>query len=148
MSILDKAVINELDSMFKEVKDLTESDLNEFESLPDGKYVAEVDDIEVTTSKASGNPMVKLSYKVLDGQFAGVTHMQFLMLSGSNETQLRRNLNRYATTVKKLGVDTTGGLSKSFDTFGNALGKRVIVALDTTIARNGNKYTNTSIELL
>lgn len=142
-----KEDLKELAGLFDEVKDLQEDDFNDFEQLPDGNYKATIADLEVTESKA-GNPMFVLSYEVTQGEYKGFIHKQFILLTGNDEVQLRRNINRYATTVKKLGVDTSKGLEHTFNNLANGLDKKVIIKLETTVSRNGKSYTNTSFELV
>lgn len=44
--------------------------------LPDGYYLCEVEKAELTASKSSGNPMVKLQYKVVENGFKSVVDDQ------------------------------------------------------------------------
>lgn len=142
-----KEDLKDLASLFDEVKDSDESEFSGFEQLPDGIYKATVDDLEVTESKA-GNPMFVLSYKIKAGDYKGYVHKQFIMLSANDETQLKRNINRFATTVKKLGIDTSKGLENTIKDLSAGLDKEVIITLETTVSRNGKSYTNTSFELV
>ena len=136
----------ELDGLFNEVKDKDESEFSTYETLGDGKYRAVVSDIELTDSK-KGDPMVVVSYELQEGEEKGFVHKQFLMLTGKDETQLARNLNKYATTVGKLGVNVKDGITGTFEDFGKALGKQVILTIESTKMKNGNLWTNTSFEL-
>lgn len=144
---MNKDDLKQLAGLFDEVKDLNEDDFNSYEQLPDGNYKAVISDLEITESKA-GNPMFVLSYEILAGEYKGFVHKQFLLLSGNDETQLKRNINRYATTVKKLGIDTSKGLQHTFNDLGKGLDREVIISLETTVSRNGKSYTNTSFELV
>ena len=145
---MSKSDLKDLNMLFNEVKDLDESELRSYVTVPDGNYSAVIDDLEVTESK-NGKPMFVLSFKILDGEFKDVIHKQFIMLCGNDENQLRSNLNRYATTIKKLGVDTTKGLEHTFNNLGVGLNKKVVLKITTTIAKkSGNPYTNTSFDLV
>ena len=144
---MNKNDLKELNGLFNQVKDKDESEFSNYTQIPDGNYKAIIDDLEITESKA-GKPMFVLSFKITEGEFKDQIHKQFIMLCGNDETQLSRNLNRYATTVKKLGIDTEQGIEYTFNHFGVGLNKEVIVKVETSVAKNGNSYTNTSFDLV
>lgn len=146
---MNKEDLKELNALFNEVKDLSEEEVNGYFRMPDGNYNAVIDDLEITESK-NGNPMFVLSFKITDGEYKDQIHKQFIMLSANNEDQLRRNINRYATTIKKLGVDTTAvkDMSETFDKISIGLNKKVILKIETTVSKQGNPYTNTSFDLV
>lgn len=144
---MNKNDLKELNGLFNQVKDKDESEFSNYTQIPDGNYKAIIDDLEITESKA-GKPMFVISYKITEGEFKDQIHKQFIMLCGNDETQLSRNLNRYATTVKKLGIDTEQGIEYTFNHLGVGLNKEVIVKVETSVAKNGNSYTNTSFDLV
>lgn len=144
---MNKNDLKELNGLFNQVKDKDESEFSNYVTIPDGNYKAIIDDLEVTESKA-GKPMFVLSYKITEGEFKDQIHKQFIMLCGNDETQLLRNLNRYATTVKKLGIDTEQGIEYTFNHLGVGLNKEIILKIETSVAKNGNSYTNTSFDLV
>ena len=144
---MNKNDLKELNGLFNQVKDKDESEFSNYTQIPDGNYKAIIDDLEITESKA-GKPMFVISYKIMEGEFKDQIHKQFIMLCGNDETQLSRNLNRYATTVKKLGIDTEQGIEYTFNHLGVGLNKEVIVTVETSVAKNGNSYTNTSFDLI
>ena len=43
----------------------------EFDDVPDGKYQVQVDKVELTTAKTSGNAMLKWTLRILGPHFAG-----------------------------------------------------------------------------
>lgn len=137
---MNKNDLKELNGLFNQVKDKDESEFSNYTQIPDGNYKAIIDDLEITESKA-GKPMFVISYKIMEGEFKDQIHKQFIMLCGNDETQLSRNLNRYATTVKKLGIDTEQGIEYTFNHLGVGLNKEVIVKVETSVAKNGNSYT-------
>lgn len=139
--------LKDLNDLFNNVKDKDESEFSSFTQVPDGNYKGIIDDLEVTESK-TGKPMFVISYKITDGEYKDVIHKQFIMLCGNDENQASININRYATTVKKLGIDTSKGIQYTFDNLGVGLNKNVLIKIETTIAKNGNSYTNTSFDLL
>ena len=142
-----KEDLKDLNNLFNQVKDKSEDDFNTYEKLPDGNYNAIVDDLEVTDSK-SGKPMFVVSFKILDGEYKDFIHKQFIMLCGNDDNQVARNINRYATTIAKLGVDTTQGIEYTFKNLSPGLGKKVILKVETTVSKNGNSYTNTHFDLV
>lgn len=144
---MNKNDLKELNSLFNEVKDKDESEFSNFTQIPDGNYNAIVDDLEITESK-NGKPMFVLSFKITSGEFKDQIHKQFIMLCGNDDSQVKRNINRYATTVKKLGVDTTQGIEYTFNNLGAGLNKKVIVMVETSISKDGKSYTNTSFDLI
>lgn len=144
---MSKSDLKELNNLFNEVKDKDESEFSGYTTIPDGNYNAVIDDLEATESK-SGKPMFVISFRITDGEFKDQIHKQFIMLCANDETQLSRNLNRLATTLKKLEIDTTQGLEYSLSNLGVGLNKKVIVKVETTVAKNGNSYTNTSFDLI
>ena len=144
---MNKNDLKELNGLFNQVKDKDESEFSNYVTIPDGNYKAIIDDLEITESKA-GKPMFVLSYKITEGEFKDQIHKQFIMLCGNDETQLLRNLNRYATTVKKLGIDTEQGIEYTFNHLGVGLNKEVILKIETSLSKNGNSYTNTSFDLV
>ena len=61
------ALSRQLDELLSR-SDISETTAEGFGSndLPDGYYLCEVEKAELTASKNSGNPMVKLQYKVVE----------------------------------------------------------------------------------
>ena len=144
---LDELLFDDLDEIFQEVKDKEAFEVMEFEGLPDGDYTAKVESLERTESQRSGLPMVVISFVITEGEYEGVVHKDFLVLGGKDEKQMRQNVNRYATKIKKLGIDTKN-LKTTFAQFEKALDLEVRLEIKTTVSRNGNKFTNTSFEVL
>ena len=144
---MNKSDLKELNNLFNQVKDKDESEFSNYITIPDGNYKAIVDDLEVTESKA-GKPMFVLSFKITEGEFKDQIHKQFIMLCGNDDNQVARNINRYATTIAKLGVDTTQGIEYTFKNLSPGLGKKVILKVETTVSKNGSSYTNTHFDLV
>ena len=140
--------LRELNNLFREVKDKDESEFSGYTQLPDGVYSATIDDLEVTNSKA-GKPMLVISYAVSTGEYVGHIHKQFVMLCGNDETQTARNLNRFAGILKKLNIDTSSNdIATITGLLGSGLNKKVMMKVTTTVAKNGNSYTNTSFDVV
>lgn len=140
---MDNSVLKELNDVFDDIKDKD----NLYERLADGEYLATIADIVVGESK-SEKPMVTMVFEVTHGKFTGRQHRKFLMLSGKDEAQLKQNLHRYATEVKKLGVDTGKGLNATFEQLQDKIGTEVKLTISTTINKNGTEWFNTSFNLV
>ena len=132
-------MIEELNNIFMEVKDAEP----EFENLPDGEYLAIVTNAEYKLSKAE-KPMVQFSFKITEGEYKDKIHNKFCLLSGKDEQQLRANLNRYGTELKKYGLVVTS-IQDSFDQLKQTIGKDVKLTLKTN---ENSGFTNTSVEVL
>lgn len=131
-------MLDELNEIFMEVKDAE----MEFENLPDGEYLAIVTGAEYKMSKTD-KPMVQFSFKITEGDYKDKTHNKFCILSGNDEGQLRGNLNRYGTELKKYGLEVKS-IQDSFDKLKKTIGRDVKL----TIKTNDKGFTNTSVEVL
>lgn len=67
-SKFDKNV--DVEALEADVKEVEENGGGNFEPIPDGQYEVEVEVMELTTSKA-GDPMLKIWFKVLEGEYEG-----------------------------------------------------------------------------
>lgn len=140
---MEKNILDELNDVFDEIKDKDTM----YERLPDGEYLATIADIIVGESKTE-KPMVTFVFEVTHGPLEGKQHRKFLLLSGKDESQLKQNLHRYATEVKKLGVDVSKGLSATFDQLQDKVGTEVKLELKTTKNKNGTEWFNASFSVL
>lgn len=140
---MDKNLLSELDDVFNDIKDKDTM----YERLPDGEYLAKIEDIIVGESKTE-KPMVTIVFEVTHGPLEGKQHRKFLLLSGKDESQLKQNLHRYATEVKKLGVDVSKGLSATFEQLEEKIGTEVKLELKTTKNKNGTEWFNASFSVL
>lgn len=136
--------LQDLDKIFQEVKDQEEV----YQNLPDGEYLAEIEEVKHGDSK-KGIPMVTIIFNITHGEYEGKQHRKFLMLAGKDKDQTTQNVHRYATEIKKLGLNTSKGLESTFAQFPTLSGKSVKLTLKTTISKsNGSAFLNTSIEVL
>ena len=131
-------MLEELNDIFMEVKD----DEIGYENLPDGEYLATLVSAEYKMSK-SDKPMVQFTYKITDGEYEGKTHNKFMLLSGNDETNLKRNLTRYGNEIKKFGITATS-IQDSF----NKLSKLTNIEVKLTLKTTDNGFTNTNVELI
>lgn len=71
----------------------------EFDSIPDGKYQVNVDKVEITTAKTTGNPMLKWTLKILAPRFRG------RLLWRNNVMASRENIRWLKTDLHTCGLD-------------------------------------------
>lgn len=140
---MDKNLIEDLEGIFNEVKDQE----GVFSRLPDGEYLTNLIDITVGESK-NGKPMVTMIFEVINGDYEGQQHRKFLMLTGKDEQQTRQNLNRFATEMKKLGVDTSKGFNSTIEQLPKFTDKECKITISTTVSKQGNEFVNTSFEVI
>ena len=71
----------------------------EFDSVPDGKYQVNVEKVEITTAKTSGNPMLKWMLRILAPRFRG------RMLWRNNVMATRENIKWLKNDLHVCGLD-------------------------------------------
>ena len=136
-------IMKDLEDIFNEVKDKE----GVYDRIPDGEYLANLADIVVGESK-TGKPMVTFVFEITNGEYEGKQHRKFLMLCGKDEQQTKQNLNRFATEIKKLGVDTTKGFNAALDQLPNFIDTECKITITTTVSKQGNEFVNTSFEVV
>lgn len=140
---MEDSILKELNDVFEDIKDKDTL----YERLADGEYLAVIEDVIVGESK-TGKPMVTIVFEVTNGPKEGKQHRKFLMLSGKDESQLKQNLHRFATEMKKLGVDTSKGLQYTLEQVVTKIGLEVKLTIETTVNKSGSEWFNTSFEIL
>ena len=102
---IDKEDLSELNAIFKEMGgvDKIEDYTNNFENLPDGNYVGEIEKVEAKNSKNSGKPMISITVAVEGGK----KEFRPLMLAGENLEKTRSAIARTVSQLKELGVDVS-----------------------------------------
>ena len=136
-------VMKDLEAIFDEVKDQE----GVYTRIPDGEYLATISDIVVGESKTQ-KPMVTITFEISEGEHKGEQHRKFLMLTGKDEMQTRQNLNRFATEIKKLNVDTSKGFNASIEELETKIGTECKITITTTVSKQGKEFVNTSFEVL
>jgi hypothetical protein len=71
----------------------------EFEPIPDGKYQVNVEKVEITTAKTSGNPMLKWTLRILAPRFRG------RLLWRNNVMATRENIKWLKNDLHVCGLD-------------------------------------------
>ena len=111
----------------------------EFDPVPDGKYQVNVEKVEITTARSSGNPMLKWMLRILAPRFRG------RMLWRNNVMATRENLKWLKDDLHTCGLD----LVKLSDLPAN-LDRLLDVKLEVTKRTKGdneNVYLNRRIVL-
>ena len=142
---MDNEDLKELNAIFKDMGgvDKVEEYTNNFENLPDGDYIGEIEKFETKNSKSSGKPMAVITVAVEDGK----KEFKYLMLAGSDLKSTQTAVARAVTQLKKLGVD--GVELEDFLTGAEKLvGTKVQLHIKTTMSKaSGNEFRNVDLEL-
>lgn len=142
---MDKDDLSELNAIFKDMGgvDKVEDYTNNFENLPDGNYIGEIEKFETKNSKSSGKPMAVITVAVEDGK----KEFKYLMLAGEDLKSTQTAVARAVTQLKKLGVE---GVELG-DFLANAeklVGTRVSLKINTTVSKSsGKEFRNVDLEL-
>jgi hypothetical protein len=78
------------------------SEVQSFEAIPDGKYVATIEKVEEKTSQA-GNQMLNVTFAIADGEYAGRKIFDNYVLTPKSLWRLKQLLS-------SLGVDASGAV--------------------------------------
>lgn len=102
---IDRADLSELNAIFKDMGgvDKVEDYTNDFEKLPDGTYLGEIENVSAKNSKKTGRPMIEITVATEEGRKEYV----HLMLAGENLKKTEAAVARAVTRLKKLGVSGT-----------------------------------------
>lgn len=141
---MDNEDLKELDAIFKDMGGVEklEDYTNNFENLPDGVYIGEIEKFETKNSKTSGKPMAVITIAVEEGK----KEFKYLMLAGEDLKSTQTAVARAVSQLKKLGVDGT----ELRDFLGNAeklVGTRVRLTIKTTVSKAGKEFRNQDLEL-
>jgi len=87
----------------------------DFDPVPDGKYQVNVEKVELTTAKTTGNPMLKWTLKILAPHFRGrLLWRNNVMASRENIRWLKNDLHVCGLDLQKLS-DLPANLEKLLD---------------------------------
>lgn len=141
---MDKDDLSELNAIFKDMGgvDKVEDYTNNFEQLPDGEYIGEIEKFETKNSKSSGKPMAVITVAVEDGK----KEFKYLMLAGEDLKSTQTAVARAVSQLKKLGIE---GVELG-DFLANAeklVGTRVKLNIKTTVSKAGKEFRNVDLEL-
>lgn len=141
---MDRDDLSELNAIFKDMGGVekVEDYTNNFENLPDGSYVGEIEKFEIKNSKSSGKPMAVITVAVEDGK----KEFKYLMLAGEDLKSTQTAVARAVTQLKKLGVDGVE-LGDFLDNAEKLVGTRVNMNIKTTVSKAGKEFRNVDLEL-
>ena len=141
---MDRDDLSELNAIFKDMGGVekVEDYTNNFENLPDGSYVGEIEKFETKNSKSSGKPMAVITIAVEDGK----KEFKYLMLAGEDLKSTQTAVARTVTQLKKLGVDGVE-LGDFLDNAEKLVGTRVNMNIKTTVSKAGKEFRNVDLEL-
>ena len=140
---IDRGDLSELNAIFEDMGGVekVEDFTNNFEKLPDGEYVGEIESVESKNSKNTGRPMIDV---VVAGE-EGKKEYLHLMLAGKDLKATQTAIARTVNQLKKLDVDVS---SNNIETITNEaeklVGTRVNMEIKTTGASN---FRNVSLTL-
>lgn len=100
---MDNEDLKELNAIFKDMGGVDKVDdyTSNFESLPDGEYLGEIEKVSAKNSKKTGRPMLEIVVAVEEGRKEYV----YLMLAGDDLKKTQTAVARAVTQLKKLGVE-------------------------------------------
>ena len=141
---MDKDDLSELNAIFKDMGGVekVEDYTTNFENLPDGSYVGEIEKFETKNSKSSGKPMAVITITVEDGK----KEFKYLMLAGEDLKSTQTAVARAVKQLKKLGVDGVE-LGDFLDNAEKLVGTRVNMNIKTTVSKAGKEFRNVDLEL-
>lgn len=141
---MDRDDLSELNAIFKDMGGVekVEDYTTNFENLPDGNYVGEIEKFETKNSKSSGKPMAVITIAVEDGK----KEFKYLMLAGEDLKSTQTAVARAVTQLKKLGVDGVE-LGDFLDNAEKLVGTRVNMNIKTTVSKAGKEFRNVDLEL-
>lgn len=142
---MDNDDLKELNAIFKDMGgvDKVEDYTNNFENLPDGNYIGEIEKFETKNSKTSGKPMAVITVAIEDGK----KEFKYLMLAGEDLKSTQTAVAKAVTQLRKLGVEGV----ELVDFLSNAeklIGTRVQLTIKTTVSKaSGKEFRNVDLEL-
>lgn len=141
---MDNEDLKELDAIFKDMGGVEklEDYTNNFENLPDGVYIGEIEKFETKNSKNSGKPMAVITIAVEEGK----KEFKYLMLAGEDLKSTQTAVARAVSQLKKLGVEGTE-LRDFLENAEKLVGTRVRLTIKTTISKAGKEFRNQDLEL-
>ena len=139
---IDREDLSELNAIFEDMGGVekVEDFTNNFEKLPDGEYVGEIESVESKNSKNTGRPMIDVVVAVEEGK----KEYLHLMLAGKDLKATQTAIARTVNQLKKLDVDVS---SNNIETITNEaeklVGTRVNMEIKTTGTSNFRNVTLT-----
>ena len=140
---IDRGDLSELNAIFEDMGGVekVEDFTNNFEKLPDGEYVGEIESVESKNSKNTGRPMIDVVVAVEEGK----KEYLHLMLAGKDLKATQTAIARTVNQLKKLDVDVS---SNNIETITNEAEKLVGTRVNMEIKKTGaSNFSNVSLTL-
>lgn len=121
MSIFSKlkSQIN-VEAVNKAVQEGLKNDV-EFKELPLGKYYMQVDSMELTESQA-GNPMLKIVFKIIDGEYKNWKHTYFQSFKPETiESNLKNAIRMLNSLESGVDIETLDDVENELDNMMGAI---------------------------
>lgn len=106
-----------------------------FEVIPKGTYPAVVDELEFGDSQ-SGNPMVSVKYKIVEGEYEGRVVFDYWVLQGKGAEFGLGKLKKFLTRIVP-EIDLASFNPQTFAEEGTAIGRELQVVLKITTQKKG-----------
>lgn len=119
------------------VFDLNNTEEVSFEVVPKGTYPAIVEELEYTTSQSSGNPMLKIVFALVGGEFDERKIFEYLVLAGEGAKYALPKLKQFLVRVCP-EVDISAFNPEHFAEAGIALGRECQVKLTISTQKSGD----------
>lgn len=108
------------------LNEVNENQSEGFGLMPKGDYDVVVDNCEFQLSKASGAPMLKWTFKVIDGDFENRLHWEYTVL---NNNFGLRNLKKILIALNA-NIDFSTFNPQTFADEGVAIGENLTITMD------------------
>ena len=137
---MDNEDLKELNAIFKDMGGVekVEDYTSNFEELPDGTYLGEIEKVSTKNSKNTGRPMMEIVVAIEDGKKEYV----YLMLAGKDLKATQTAVARAVTQLKKLGIEGTE-LSDFISGAESLVGKRINLKIETRLNGQTMQSSNT-----
>lgn len=107
-----------------------------FDPIPEGRYTVVVDKAEITTTKESGNPMIKATLKIVEGDFKNRLAWDNFVLTEKSLWKLKTFLEAAGSKLSESGNATEQDIANAME------GVKVSVFLENRTGENGQVTSN------
>lgn len=138
---INKEDLSELNEIFKDMGGIekVEEFTNNYENLPDGNYIGEIESVESKNSKNTGRPMIDLVVTISTGK----KEYRHLMLAGKDLKATQTAIARTVRQLKDLGVDVSSDdINVIINEADKLVGTRVNMKIETV-----NSFRNVYLTL-
>lgn len=125
---MDQNDLKELDAIFSEMGGVekVEDYTSNYDRLPDGTYLGEIESISTENSKKSGKPMIKIVVAIEEGKKEYI----YLVLAGDDLKKTQGAIARAVSQLKTLGI-AGSSLADFISNSEELIGTRVNLKIET-----------------